>query len=177
MIEILTRLCAAPASKTNGIYSLAKDFSSVAVAIIVGLLAAYFSLRQFLIAREKLRLDLFDKRLKVFNSLMMKLAAEMGDARLTQEQYSAAQVDIAGAEFLFPPEVCRSFSALLDMTRRYGAAESAWKAKSQKPYSDEIEESAALAETMRGLRDEYDRAIVALPAEVAAIMRFGHIQS
>ena len=177
MIEILAKLCAPGAPKPSGLYALAKDFASVTVAIIVGILAAYFSLRQYLIAREKLRLDLFDKRLKVFNSLMLKLAAEMGDARLTQDQYSAAQVDVAGAEFLFPPEICSAFADLLELTRRHGAVESTWKAKSAKPYSDEVEESSRLAETMRELRIEYDRQILALPGKVAAVMRFGQIRT
>jgi len=156
-------------------YVFFKDFTPAFVAIVVGLFATYFSLRQWLLAREKLHLDLFDKRLKAFNGFMKKVQCDMGNVALTPEEYAEAQLDMASMEFLFPEHVRDEMNALHDLAETHRKVEARWKAIRDKDYPSEIDERGKLAERMRDLRADYDRRIADLPRLVAGIMRFAHI--
>jgi len=54
---------------------VAKALSPAFVALVIGLIAAVIAWRQAQIASAKLKLDLFDKRLKVFDAVWALLAA------------------------------------------------------------------------------------------------------
>jgi hypothetical protein len=156
-------------------YNFFKDFTPAFVAVAVGLFATYFSLRQWLLAREKLHLDLFDKRLKAFNAFMRKTGCDMGHVALTPEEYSEAGLDTASAEFLFPELVRDEMNRINSIAGTHRRTEARWQGLRDKEYEAEVKERGELAERMRTLRDDYDRRIAALPKLVAGIMRFAHI--
>ncbi len=154
-------------------YAFFKDFTPALVAVIVGLLAALLSFRQWRIAREKLRLDLFDKRIKVFNGFMNKVRNDMGEANLTQEQYSDSMLDIASLGFLFPKPVVDEMNAIHAITQRHRGRDKRWQALNEK--GSEAEERTALVLEMRALREDYDARIKALIERLGGIMNFSRI--
>jgi hypothetical protein len=56
------------------------------LTIIVGLLVAYAAYNQFVLAREKLKLDLFEKRYAIFKSLQSFLSDILREANVINER-------------------------------------------------------------------------------------------
>ena len=73
--------------------------------LIVGLSVAYIAWQQWQVARSKLRLDLFDRRYKVFEATRKFLAVILRDARFEDSQLFEFYAGTSDAEFLFGSEV------------------------------------------------------------------------
>jgi hypothetical protein len=73
--------------------------------LIVGLSVAYIAWQQWQVARSKLRLDLFDRRYKVFEATRKFLAVISRDARFEDSQLFEFYAGTSDAEFLFGSEV------------------------------------------------------------------------
>lgn len=80
-------------------------YITAVVVPIIALIAAWIAFRQSQIARNKLKLDLFEKRLAVYETVqkILETAAEKG--KLTQEERLNYFVGIRSARWLFGPEV------------------------------------------------------------------------
>ncbi len=78
-------------------FSIATLFLSVAVVSI--------ALLQWRVAENKLRLDLFDRRYKVYNATRKFLAMIVRDATFTDSQLFEFYGDTSDTEFLFRSEV------------------------------------------------------------------------
>jgi hypothetical protein len=73
--------------------------------LIVGLSVAFIAWHQWRVARSKLRLDLFDRRYKVFEATRKFLGSILRDARFEDSQLFEFYAGTSDTEFLFGSEV------------------------------------------------------------------------
>jgi len=73
--------------------------------LIVGLAVVFIAWRQWQVARNKLRLDLFDRRYKVYDATKKFLAAILRDATFTDSQLFEFYAGTSDTEFLFSSDV------------------------------------------------------------------------
>ena len=71
----------------------------------IALIAAWIAFRQSQIARNKLKLDLFDKRMAVYQAVRETLATAVTKGKLTQEDEVKYLVGTRPAQWLFGSEV------------------------------------------------------------------------
>jgi hypothetical protein len=79
------------------LFSIATLFLSVAVVVIAW--------QQWRVAKNKLRLDLFDRRYKVYDATRKFLAVILREAKLTDPQLFEFYAGTSDAEFFFGAEV------------------------------------------------------------------------
>lgn len=91
----------------------------VIITGLIGLIAAYIAYRQYVVARRKLNLDLFDRRLKVFEGLMEFLKTVVGAAAVTPEDLQAFVVSRATARFLFGQDVIDYLTTIHEKAVRF----------------------------------------------------------
>lgn len=80
---------------------LGQAVASVVIAILVAIIA----LRQMRIARNQLKLELFEKRHAVFNATRKMLSSVVQSAQPSREEVEEYRVAILDAEFLFDIEM------------------------------------------------------------------------
>lgn len=78
--------------------------SAIGIPIIAAI-AAWIAFRQFQIARNKLKLELFDKRMEVYIAVREALGSIARQGNLTQEQQFQYLQGTRTARWLFGPEV------------------------------------------------------------------------
>lgn len=78
--------------------------SAIGIPIIAAI-AAWIAFRQFQIARNRLKLDLFDKRMEVYEAVREALGNISRQGNLTQEQQIEYLQGTRTARWLFGPEV------------------------------------------------------------------------
>jgi len=78
--------------------------SAIGIPIIAAI-AAWVAFRQFQIARNKLKFDLFDKRMEVYGAVRDALGSISRQSSLTQEQQIQYLQGTRTARWLFGPEV------------------------------------------------------------------------
>ncbi len=81
----------------SGFFSIATLFLSVAVVVIAAL--------QWRVVDNKLRLDLFDRRYKVYDAARNFVASIMREASVTESQLADFNIGTSDAKFLFEPDV------------------------------------------------------------------------
>jgi hypothetical protein len=79
-------------------------FSPIAT-LIVGLIVAYIAWQQWQVAHAKLRLDLFDRRYKVYEATRQFLGCIMQAATFSDSQLFTFYAGTSDAQFLFDKEV------------------------------------------------------------------------
>lgn len=72
---------------------------------LVSCVLAFIAWQQWQLAQNKLRLDLFDRRYKVYDALRTFLSCVVGKANFTDAQLFEFYAGTSDAEFLFGPEV------------------------------------------------------------------------
>lgn len=72
---------------------------------VIAVLAVYIAYQQYLTNKQKLRLDLYDKRFKVFLALMSLLSSIMRQANVKQEELAQYNADTNESVFLFDEEL------------------------------------------------------------------------
>jgi hypothetical protein len=73
--------------------------------LMVGFAVAFIAWQQWQVARNKLRLDLFDRRYKVFDATRKFLAVIVRDATFLDSQLLEFYAGTSDAEFLFDADV------------------------------------------------------------------------
>ncbi|WP_330485550.1 hypothetical protein [Tumidithrix elongata] len=73
--------------------------------LLVGFAAAFIAWQQLQVAQNKLRLDLFDRRYKVYDATRKFLASIFSNATFTDSQLFEFYAGTSDAEFLFGSEV------------------------------------------------------------------------
>jgi hypothetical protein len=71
----------------------------------IALLAAYIAWQQWQTNRTKLALDLYDRRVHIYEQVKRILSMVMRDARVSYEDLLAFRANTAQADFLFGPEI------------------------------------------------------------------------
>jgi hypothetical protein len=71
------------------------------VAVVVGLVASYIAWRQWQTAKHRLRLDMFDRRLAVYNAVKNLIGIVQVHGGTLHDDLQRFYRDIRGAEFLF----------------------------------------------------------------------------
>lgn len=79
-----------------------------AIAIpIIALVAAWVAFRQWQIARNKLKLDLFEKRMAVYDAARKALGAVAARGRLTRDEEVEYLTGVSPAKWLFGRELAK----------------------------------------------------------------------
>jgi hypothetical protein len=79
-------------------------FSAFAT-LVVGLSVAFIALQQWILARHRFRLDLFDKRYKVYEATAQFLAVIIAHANFEDEDLRVFTIGTRDATFLFPKQI------------------------------------------------------------------------
>ena len=90
----------------------AKLWVTLITAIVAAAVAGFFALRQYQISRDKLRLDLFEKRMEVYNkfeALINEFAVVFGHHRPDRQDYLDRLRELEAlptyASFIFGPDI------------------------------------------------------------------------
>jgi hypothetical protein len=92
---------------------------AASLAPIVAIFGTYIAWRQHRLQRHRLRLDLYDKRFAVFQSLMEFLSVILRDAKVPLEQYYVFRTRTAQAAFLFGDDVNRYLEQIVENAMRF----------------------------------------------------------
>jgi hypothetical protein len=121
----------------------------LAVAIAVGLISYSqwrVSVRQKEIAHNKIMLDLFDRRLKIYDSIVRSFASSQIPGVFDQENISFLREGIRGHEFLFGGELSKKIETLWSL---------AWRSTSINYYIDHCEEFEPIITDFKELSKPY----------------------
>jgi hypothetical protein len=88
------------------------EFMKASLGPAVALLAAAVAWGQWQTAKQRMLLDLFDRRLKVFEAIERAIGPVNRDAEVTEEQLKDLLTARAGARFLFADDVNESLATL-----------------------------------------------------------------
>lgn len=69
---------------------------------VIAVIVAFIAYQQYVTSREKLRLDLFDKRLRIYTAARDFLKEVFGAGQVNQRQIAQFALDTCEAGFLFP---------------------------------------------------------------------------
>lgn len=121
---------------------------------MIALIAAWIAFRQWQIARNKLKLDLYDKRMAVYEVVRKTLGKATSHGKLTQDDEVEYLSGIGSAKWLFGPEV----SEYLKETLWHRIVDfGLHNTMSSGPASDErTRHIHARAETIKWLVKQYD---------------------
>ena len=128
-------------------------YVTAVVVPVIALIAAWIAFRQWQIARNKLKLDLYDKRMAIYEVVSKTLGVATSQGRLTQEDEVEYLSGVRTAQWLFGPEV----STYLQETLWHKIVDfGLHNTMSSGPAGDErIGHIRARTETFRWLVDQY----------------------
>lgn len=86
--------------------------------LIVSVGVGYVAWQQWQTARHKLKLDLFDRRLRVYQATKDLVNTMMLHGRISDEELGRFYADIRGAEFLFDSDLRSYYTKIGDMVWR-----------------------------------------------------------
>ena len=144
--------------------------------VVVGLLGAYIAHRQFKINQDKLRLDLFSKRLEAYEKLQEYFGHILREGRVTPDALKALWEARYKSRFLFGKEIEEYLDAL-------------WKHSIQmqsvyrKLYHDDGRSNLPIGEERSKAADEHGNMVIKQMGEMndaskryESYLQFGHIQ-
>lgn len=82
-----------------------REWLQALLAPVIALVAVYIAWRQHATARDRLRLDLYDRRFAVYRALMDLLSAALTSGNLKDAELYRFSSDTAERSFLFGPEI------------------------------------------------------------------------
>ncbi len=109
------------------------DFWKV-VTVLVALFAVWIAFRQYQVARNKLKLDLFEKRFSVFAGTRKFLSILLQKGDVTLDDLFSYRASIAEADFLFGTDLVQY---LLEIDRRALGVHTTIETMKPLPVSDE----------------------------------------
>jgi hypothetical protein len=89
-----------------------------AVAIVVGLIAAYVAFRQWRTASDRLRFDLFEKRHEIYKKLQDVIAGALARGTVGYDDMATFYSGMRGVEFLFEPDIEQYLAEIRDSLGR-----------------------------------------------------------
>ena len=94
--------------------SLVSAHLQTILTFIIALIATWIAYQQHLTNRNKLKLDLFDRRLKVYHSVRDTVVIFSREASIDFDEFRQLRISLIGADFLFGEEVIEFNSQLTD---------------------------------------------------------------
>jgi hypothetical protein len=83
---------------------------------LIAAIAVYIAIQQFRLARRKLKLDLYEKRFKIYNEIrdfMSRILKK--DHTVNYDEFNSMMFNVLEMEFLFKKDLCDYVYSLLDM--------------------------------------------------------------
>ena len=133
------------------------------VAAVVALVASAIQYNQWRTARDKLRLDLFDKRMEIYNQLFMFVQFKMHKERFTQEEMAEFERAMNSAQFIFGRETSEYVSTLSRHLGEFRRAFVRWKAHEKDGglvSEDQMQAAEEMTRAETAFHDEWRRANV-----------------
>lgn len=89
-------------------YSLLLEITTILAGLLtpmIGVIAVYIAWQQWKTSHQKLMLDLYDRRLRVYEEVVKVLSIVVRDADITYEKLAVFRAAVAEADFIFGPEI------------------------------------------------------------------------
>jgi hypothetical protein len=80
-------------------------YSQASFPPLIAGIAVYVAIRQWQINRQRVKLDLFDRRFRVFLEVRKILSSVLPEARATREDFLRFRTGVAESYFIFGPEI------------------------------------------------------------------------
>lgn len=103
---------------SSSIYIFFKDFGPVMIAAIAAFITAYFAYRNWRVSRDKLKLDLFDKRFKIYQSSVEFIRLSISDLGTNRNEHLKYILDTYHSRFLFDSDFFDYINSLVDRDSR-----------------------------------------------------------
>lgn len=143
-------------------WELAFRMAGYAAAPCIAAVGAVIAYQQYKVNHRKLKLDQYDRRMKIYAELKTFLSINMRDGRATAQQMLEFRSKVAEADFLFGPEVMK----YLDEVYKHGIDLATWsdmyRDYTQTPHPPEYDHNKVVkkkAEEFRWLADQYEPAL------------------
>jgi hypothetical protein len=94
------------------------------IAFVVGLFIAFIGLRQLRNGRQKLRLEMFDRRYSMYEATKLLIDKIAINGQVSSGDLVEFRRNVRGAEFLFEGEARKFFKNLIDLSTRADLARS-----------------------------------------------------
>jgi len=128
------------------------------VAVVVGLIAARIAYKQWRTAADRLRLDLYEKRLAVYDAIRSLLSTVTLQGQVTVEDLGKFHTGVRGAEFLFYGEAKAFVTTVGARAARAMAKRALLQRQPNHPRADQlIDEEEDLLEFLRSQSEHLDR--------------------
>ncbi len=75
------------------------------IAPVVAVIAVYVAIRQWLTNKHRVKLDLFDRRFRVFLEVRKVLSSVLPEAKASKEDFLKFRTGVAESYFVFGPEI------------------------------------------------------------------------
>jgi hypothetical protein len=145
------------------------------VAAVVALVASAIQYNQWRTARDKLRLDLFDKRMEIYNQLSMFVERQMHKERFTPEEMAAFERSMNSAQFIFGRETSAYIATLKSHLGEFRRAFVRWKDQEKEGglvSEDQMQTAAEMTRAEAAFHDQWRRA----DAYFLRYLNFAHIR-
>jgi hypothetical protein len=148
------------------------------VAAVIALMAATMTsviqYNQWKTAKEKLRSDLFDRRMTIYNQVFLALVEMRNRGSIPQDELRDLKLTLNSARFLFPPNLYVILERFENIFGQYRGWFARWQSEGNKDLPDR-ELIAELVEKMRIADVELDRMTDELSKTFRSVLYFGNI--
>jgi hypothetical protein len=100
----------------------AQAWAPTAIAFVVGLFITFIGLRQLRNGRQKLRLEMFDRRYSKYEATKLLIDKIAINGQVSSTDLAEFRRNVRGAEFLFDGEARKFFKSLIDLSLRADVA-------------------------------------------------------
>lgn len=125
------------------------EFSKAMLTPMIGVVTLYIAWRQWKINEQKLNLDLYDRRLKVYEEVKQILSIILRDAKASYEDLLKFYRATSEADFLFGPEI----PAYIEEIYQHGVQLQAWN-NQYRDYTQPIPEGYDHKKVCDGMHNE-----------------------
>jgi hypothetical protein len=145
------------------------------VALIVAFVASIIQYNQWRTARDKVRLDLFEQRLDIYNELFFYLNEKVLKSEVTQDEFRALEKAMNAAQFLFPNDVYNYLNRLKNLIDAHRCAFVQWKV-GERDNKSVSEEQRRIGSELQEIGEKFDAEWSTARIVFAPYLSFGHIR-
>jgi hypothetical protein len=102
-------------------------------AFVAAVIASVIQYRMWKLSNDKIRLDLFDRRMKVYNAVHFEIRDGSGNVELIIRNIDLAIKELDGYQFLFGSEAVKLITSIDTRLEVFGAT-----LKSDRPYPEDL---------------------------------------